>query len=117
ESDLTYTKPKSLTVLDETYQVSSWKDVLTHVFETLFAKYGEEIPAILKNDEFVGRYIRAKAQASNLISAQPISNTDYVVEGGTSTNYKRMLVMKVSEHLGLNIEDIIVKIAKNTEED
>jgi len=117
EVDLTYTKPKQVTILGESYQINSWKEALPHIFEVLFTKYREEIPSLLDKDEFVGRYIRSKKDANSLISYQVIPGTDYVVEANTSSNYKRMLVAKVGQYLGLSNDDIKVVIAKNSEKD
>lgn len=109
DDDLSHTKVKSVSVLGETSKVASWVEAFEIIVEKLF-EYNPQLPEIIADDEFLIRYIRT--DGSKLIRPLQIKDTVYFVEGGTNTNYKKMIVMKLAEYLEVDETDIRVIIAR-----
>jgi hypothetical protein len=109
DEDLSHTKVKSVSVLGETSKVTSWVEAFEIIVEKLF-EYNPRLPEIIADDEFLTRYIRT--DGSKLLKPLQIKDTVYFVEGGTNTNYKKMIVMKLAEYLEVEETDIRVIIAR-----
>lgn len=109
DEDLSHTKVKSVSVLGETSKVTSWVEAFEIIVEKLF-EYNPRLPEIIADDEFLTRYIRT--DGSKLLKPLQIKDTVYFVEGGTNTNYKKTIVMKLAEYLEVEETDIRVIIAR-----
>jgi hypothetical protein len=109
DDDLSHTKVRSVSILGETTNVSSWLEAFEIIIEKLFAE-NPNLYDFVSEDDFLSRYIRI--EASKLIKPLQINNTSYYVEGGTNTNYKKMIVMKLTEYLGIDEADLKVVLAK-----
>ena len=111
DDDLTYTKVKSVSVLGETTNVSNWVEACEIIIEKFF-KENPNLYDFVVGDEFLSRYIRV--DASQLIKPIQIKDTIYYLEGGTNTNYKKMIVRKLTEYLDIDESDLKVVLVKPT---
>ena len=109
DDDLTYTKVKSVSVLGETTNVSNWTEACEIIIEKFF-KENPNLYDFVVGDEFLSRYIRV--DGSQLIKSIPIKDTVYFLEGGTNTNYKKMIVRKLTEYLDIDESDLKVVLVK-----
>lgn len=109
DEDLTHTKVKSVSILGETSTVTSWADAFEIIIEKMFAS-NPDLYDYISEDQFLSRYIRP--DGNQLINPRQINDSMVYLETGTNTNYKKMIVMKLSEYLGLEDSDLKVIIAK-----
>ncbi|MFZ1361131.1 MAG: DUF262 domain-containing protein [Candidatus Saccharimonadales bacterium] len=109
DEDLKGTVVTSVSILGETSKVMSWADAFENIVEKLLGDNPELFDTI-SEDAFLSRYIRP--DGDNLINPREISKTQYFLETGTDTNYKKKVIMKLLEYLDLEDEDIKVTIAR-----
>ena len=109
DEDLAFSKVKSVSILGETTKVDSWTDAFEVIVEKLFSE-NPDLYDFVSDDTFLSRYIRPDGDA--LLKPRQIKDSSYSLEVGISTNYKKKIVMKLSEHLELEDEDLKVIIAK-----
>ena len=86
--DLTGTKIRVLHMLGDAIPVNNWAQALDLIVERMF-DLDEGLYYKIVQDEFAARYIRTDETA--LISPMQVNDSEYYVESGTSTNYKRLL--------------------------
>ncbi|MDB5185215.1 MAG: hypothetical protein JWN38_1023 [Candidatus Saccharibacteria bacterium] len=109
DEDLSHTKVKRVSILGETTRVESWADAFEVIVEKLFSE-NPDLYDFVSEDSFLSRYIRP--DGDKLLKPRQINDSSYSLETGTNTNYKKLIVMKLSEHLELDDEDVKVVIAK-----
>ncbi len=109
DEDLSHTTVKSVSILGETAKVSSWADAFEVIVEKLFTA-NPGLYDFVSEDPFLSRYIRPDGE--QLLNPRQINDSSYWLETGTNTNYKKMIVMKLSEELELEDEDLKVIIAR-----
>lgn len=107
EIDLKGTKVRVLHILGDTIPVSTWAQTLDIIVERAF-ELDEEIYNKIIQDEFTARYIRTDVTA--LLNPMQVNDTEYYVESGTNTNYKRILISKLAEIMGWTKGDLTVEL-------
>lgn len=111
--DLIGTKVRMLHLLGDTISVSTWAQTLDIIIERAFELDGEVYEKIIQ-DEFMARYIRTDKTA--LINPMQINDSEYFVESGTNTNYKRILISKLAEIMGWSNSDVTVELTESLED-
>ncbi len=107
DTDLIGTKVRVLHMLGDTIPVSTWAQTLDIIVGRIF-ELDEEIYDKIIQDEFIARYIRTDNSA--LINPMQINDSEYFVESGTNTNYKRILISKLAEIMGWTRSDLTVEL-------
>lgn len=110
DDDLSNTRVKSVSVLGETTKVSSWVEAFEIIIEKFFAE-NPNLFDFVSEDEFLNRCI--SVDKSRFIKPLLIKNTIYYVEVNNTTNRKKMIVMKLAEHLDIDESDLKVVLAKS----
>lgn len=107
EVDLTGTKIRVLHMLGDSIPVTTWAEALDLIVERMF-ELDEDLYDKIVRDEFIARYIRTDETA--LINPMQVNDSEYYVESGTNTNYKRLLITKLATIMNWSKEDLIVEL-------
>lgn len=107
DTDLIGTKVRVLHLLGDAIPVLTWAQALDLIVERAF-ELDEEVYDKIIQDEFIARYIRTDSSA--LINPMQINDSEYFVESGTNTNYKRILISKLAEIMGWTKGDLTVEL-------
>lgn len=108
--DLTNTSVRVLYLQEDQIPVTTWAQVLDLFVERIFDLYEDIYDQKILYDDFAVRYIRR--DQSMFINPEQVNDSEFYIETGTPTNYKRQLIARLAKMVDWSREDIAVELAE-----